>query len=264
MIASVMRIQVGGKVVEGSAAGDFVELLRDLGVDVARRQRDFFGARVLLGHVLRQLRDRLSRASFIDLVEESGIHRRRVTEAMRLAEEVAKPNGEVDWGKYRQLVGEGSQPSVRAVIARAQQRDYDQAHRRLDGTLEEEPIVLVDADDEDDAIELVDADTAEPPQFAGSAGTRVPERSVNVREEEGIERSRVSGEGVEPAARVSGDGVAPEARASAKGAAGEQLGLGELFLQAERQLEDLERTLELLGVEDAGSLLVAVRDRIRH
>ena len=245
MIASVMRIQVGDQVVEGAVGGDFVGVVRELGAAVASRHRDFFAARVLLGHVLRQLREQLGSGSFEDLVVESGVHRRRVSEAMRLAAEIGGPHGEVDWDRYRKLVGEGSQPSVRAVIARAQERD-----RKLHQA-DEEPIELVEAADVDEEpIELVDADAA--PLYL--------DRPAEARTEAGAEvepRTRASA----PVARAE---VEPRTRASAKGAAGEQLGLGELFLQAERQLEDLERTLELLGVEDAGSLLVAVRDRIRH
>ena len=242
--------------------GRSIELLARLDLDVATKQQALIEARVMLGHVVRTLRERYERHDVEAVIEAARVHRRRVSEAVRLAEHFALEDGKTDWEKIRAKQAErggvgasaggrgvgGAAPSIRSLVGMV--RDVPARVEEIEEPVEApegyefEPAADADAefDEELEPVEIPDdgADVV--------AAERAELAYVRSIEPKGLEAA---------AATVIGQGVRGKAWA-----VGPQMTMEGLYERANGLADDLERVLDRCGFVDAGDLLSPIRERL--
>lgn len=238
------------------------ELLARLNGNVAVKQRALIEARVMLGFIVLGLREKFERRDVEDVVDASNIHRRRLSEAVRLAEHFANPDGSVAWQKYRAMcaakghAARGDAPSVRSMIGlvrpegAAVVEDVDDDLVELPDVVYEDSGPDADAAFDDDLVDLPDV-------VYDDEQERASMESLEVRALEAT-AGRVMGNG-----GAGGAGGAAGVAGVGRGAwaVGPQLSMESLYQRATGLADDLERVLGSMFV-DASELLGPVRARL--
>ena len=235
----------------------WADTVRRLATEVSVFQTKLVEARVMLGHVLLSIRAKSSARDMEQVIKAAGVHRRRASEAVRLAEHFALKDGSVDWVKYHAMLAakgrsdRGGAPSVRSMISLVKAESSAES-------------AAVGADEEDvDLAALCDADPdAEPVEPAPDAdedfdadvfGEGAPDPDAD---ENGAVVEEVAAGG-----RVVGAGGGVNSgQAGRRWAVGVQLSLGELYDRANGFADQLERTLASMN-PDADTLRKPIRDR---
>lgn len=246
----------------GAESGAMIDLVRRLATDVGTIQRALVEARVRLGHVLRSLQRRSSEQDVEHVIAAAGVHRRRASEAMRLAEHFATADGDVDWAKYQRMAaekgvsGRAVAPSVRSMISLVKPARVPASVVVEEVGNDQDGIVMIDgpeidgpdADAEYDRVfgENDDSIDLDPMMELGDGGVIV------------IDDPREAEHLATQAATAAAVKVEKDRRAWAVGA---QMTMGELFVRAEGYVDDLERVLERI-YPDASTMLKPIRDRL--
>lgn len=240
--------------------GRMIETIARLNRDVSEKQQALIEARVMLGHVVRTLRARYDAADVEAVIEAANVHRRRLSEAVRLAEHFANDDGSVAWERYRAMLtakghaDRSGAPSVRSMIGLV---------KRVPVVEEvEQPVEVPGSDDEDLVLAGVGVGPDADAEFdEGMVLQDVPgEDPDHAAEGEAAYLRTLEPAGLEAAAaRVIGQGVRGAAKAWA---VGPQMTLEGMYERATGLADDLERMLDRCGIADAAALLDPIRVRL--
>lgn len=248
---------VGGRETRWASLEDARDLVVGLGQAVAAAQKALVEARVMLGHVLRALRGACSLQAWEDFVRSTGLHRRRVTEAMSIAEEFATQAGAVNWEAYRARCASDAKPSVRAMVAAIATR---RAAERAKVTPRPTPAAVAEL--EADAVAEAAAAMAD---LELEAALQDAQESIEAVEAAGVAGvAAVVVEEVAAAAPVEVAGAAGQVGAvGSRGASGKQLSMGPLFEEAWQALERVRSVFARIGVDGVGEALGLLSARLR-
>ena len=250
-----LSVNIGGVMVAKADLAGWRELVRSMDLAVIAARNALVEARVVLGHVLRHLEGALTPQAYDDFVRSTGLHHRRVSEAVRVAEHFATAEGRVDWEKFRQEAGEKAKPSVRAmvaVIAAKEARAREAARpRRPDAQLE----ALGEA-----AIAAAAAAKARQAEAEAMAALEV--LAAPTAAPEGAPAGAVVVEEVGEVGEVGGTVAGTRASERPKGAAGRQLDMGPLFEEAWAAMQRAQDVFARIGVAGVEAAFVVLRERL--